>query len=266
MSRRIAGVAAAAGLLLAGCSSSPSAPAQSDGASAGAGSTPGSVPGSITVFAAASLQRTFTALGKSFEAAHPGTKVTLSFGGSSDLATQIDADAPGDVFASASTKTMATVVRAGHATNPGNFARNDMEIATPAGNPDKIASLADLARSGVKVVLCQAKVPCGDTAVAIFAKAGIKVTPVTYEKDVKSTLAKIASGEVDAGLVYVTDVLAAGSKVSGVQIPDASNLTTDYPIAVLRQSKHIATAQAFVDYIHSGDALAVLAAAGFMSP
>jgi molybdate transport system substrate-binding protein len=259
---------AAVGLALAGCSSSKSS-SNSPGTTGGgtSSSSASAVTGTITVFAASSLTGTFTTLGKNFEAAHPGTKVVFSFGGSSDLATSIDASAPGDVFASASTKTMTTVVSAGHTSaDPKNFAKNDMEIATVPGNPKGITTLTDLTKPGIKVAICQPKVPCGDAATALFAAAKVDVKPVTLEKDVKTTLTKVTSKEVDAAIVYVTDVKAAGSSVQGVEIPAASNYVTTYPIAPLTQSKNTATAQAFVDYVLSTDGQAVMAAAGFMSP
>src|ERR1700680_3714356 len=200
-----AGVVACA---LAGCSSS--------GSSGSGGSTPSASPssspsasalsGSITVFAASSLTGSFTQLATQFEAANPGVKVTFSFGASSTLATQIIAGAPADVFASASTKNMQQVVTAGDASGPSDFAKNVMEGAVPPSNPAKVTSVTDLAKSSVKVALCQPLVPCGTTAATVFKNAKITVKPVTLEPDVKSVLAKVALGDVDAGVVYVADV------------------------------------------------------------
>jgi molybdate transport system substrate-binding protein len=255
---------AIAGLGLAGCSSSKD-PAGSDTVTS-ASATADPVTGDITVFAAASLQGTFTDIGQQFEGAHKGTKVTFSFGGSSDLATSIDNDAPGDVFASASTKTMATVVAANHAADAVDIAQNVMEIVTPFGNPKKITSVADLAKSDVKVVICKVGVPCGDAATAVFKTANVTVTPVSLEADVKSTLAKVQSDEADAGIVYVTDVKAAGAKVTGVAIPGAQNFTTKYPMAVLKQTKNPVTARAFLDYVKGSAGQSVLSAAGFLRP
>jgi molybdate transport system substrate-binding protein len=245
--------------LLAGCggsSDSSASPASAAPASAApAASTPSSVTGQITVLAASSLQE-----------AHPGTKVVFSFGPSSGLAEQIGQGAPADVFASASTTNMDTVVSAGAAASPTNFASNTMEIAVPPKNPAHIATVTDLARKGVKVALCQAAVPCGATALKVFDNAKIKVTPVTQEVDVKSTLSKVTLDEVDAGVVYVTDVRAAGSAVKGIEIPANVNASTTYPIAPLTGSKNKATAQAFVDYVLSPEGLAALTAAGFSAP
>ena len=222
--------------------------------------------GSITVLAAASLTEAFTRIGTAFEQANRGTTVIFSFGPSSGLAQQITQGAPADVFASASTKTMDVVTAAGDAAPPMTFATNDMQIAVPPSNPARITGLRDLTRDGVKVALCQVKVPCGTVAAKVFANAKLKVTPVTEEADVKSVLAKVQLGEVDAGVVYGTDVQAAGTKVRGIAIPKGVNASTAYPIAVLEASTNAATAQAFVDYVLSPAGRSVLDAAGFSSP
>ena len=220
----------------------------------------------IRVFAAASLTGSFTALGKTFESENPGTKVEFNFGPSSGLAEQISSGAPADVFASASPSNMDTVVQAGDAKDPVDFASNSMEIAVPPANPGRISTFADLAKGGVKVALCQAQVPCGKTAAAAIAKAGLTVRPATEEVDVKSVLTKVTLGEVDAGVVYVTDVQAAGDKVTGIQIPASQNASTTYPIATLTGSGSAATAADFVDLVTSEQGLAVLEKAGFEKP
>jgi molybdate transport system substrate-binding protein len=220
----------------------------------------------IRVFAAASLTESFTALGKQFEKDNPGTKVEFSFGPSTGLAEQIGSDAPADVFASASPSNMDTVVQTGDAKDPKDFATNSMEIATPPDNPGKVESLADHAKPGVKVAVCQAQVPCGKVATEVFSKAGVTVKPATEEVDVKSVLTKVTLGEVDAGMVYVTDVQAAGDKVKGVQIPEAQNATTSYPIATLTSSQHQKQASEFVDLVLSDTGTQVLEKAGFESP
>jgi molybdate transport system substrate-binding protein len=262
--RRLA-VATLIAALLAACGG-PSIGNSAGSAASPPGSAGSAVTGQITVFAAASLKVAFTTLGKQFEAAHPGTDVVFSFGASSTLAQQIDQGAPADVFASASTKNMDQVVSGGAAASPSSFAENVMEIAVPPANPAHVATVADLARKDVKVALCQAAVPCGATALEVFHSAGVTVTPVTQEADVKATLSKVELGEVDAGVVYVTDVRAAGSKVEGVEIPAAINASTTYPIAALTASNNAVTAQAFVDYVLSADGRAVLTAAGFAQP
>ncbi|HET7902177.1 MAG TPA: molybdate ABC transporter substrate-binding protein [Candidatus Nanopelagicales bacterium] len=258
----LSAVVAATALTLAACGSS-------SGSSTSTSSSPSSsssVTGSITVFAASSLKESFTAIGKAFEAANPGTSVTFDFGASSTLATQITQGAPADVFASASTKTMTTVTDAGDAGDPTTFAVNTMEIATP--NPQKVpvAALADLASASVKTVVCQKDVPCGAAAATLFAQNKLTVAPVSEEVDVKSVLAKVELGEADAGIVYVTDVKAAGDKVVGVQIPNDQNVTTTYPIATIKASTNPVTAAAFMAYVLSVEGQKVLADAGFAAP
>jgi molybdate transport system substrate-binding protein len=242
-------VIVAAAIAVGGCS--PTAASRSD---------------SISVYAAASLTETFTVLADRFEKAHPGSRVVLNFGSSSTLATSIVNGAPADVFASASPKNMQAVLTSGEAKAAATFGRNSMEIVAARGNPAHIATVADLARSSVKVALCDPLAPCGAVAATVLRNAHVTVKPVSLDADVKSTLAKVELGEVDAGLVYVTDVRAAGSKVVGVPIPDALNASTDYLIAALTHAKNPQVAQAFVTYLKSADAQAVLAAAGFDRP
>ena len=262
-------VVALAAAAVAGCSSSssPSTPSGSTSSpAAAAGSSSAGQTGTITVFAAASLKETFTELGKQFEAAHPGDTVKFSFGASSALATQINSGAPADVFASASPKNMNQVVTAGNASNPQDFAKNVMEVAVPPSNPAKVTSVNDLAKSSVKTALCQPQVPCGVVAAEVFKNAKITVKPVTLQPDVKSVLTQVELGNVDAGVVYVTDVQAAGAKVKGVTIPADVNASTLYPIAVLTHSKEPSIAQAFVAYVLSPTGEQVLKAAGFAQP
>ena len=260
-------IAAVAAVAVAGCSSSTttSAPAASSSPAA-APSSPAAATGTITVFAASSLKETFTQLGQQFEAAHPGDTVKFSFGASSTLATQITDGAPADVFASAAPKNMETVVTAGDASNPQDFAKNTAEIAVPPSNPASVTSVSDLAKSSVKVALCEPKVPCGVVAAEVFKNAGITVKPVTLQPDVKSVLTQVELGNVDAGVVYVTDVKAAGSKVKGIIIPASQNASTVYPIAAITSSKEMSIAQAFVAYVLSPEGQQVLAAAGFEKP
>ena len=226
----------------------------------------GAVTGTVTVLAAASLTESFTALARRFEADHPGTKVVLSFGPSSGLAQQVLQGAPADVFASASPKNMQQVVDARAARPPRDFARNVLEIAVPASNPGPVTSLTDLGRRTVTVALCQPQVPCGVVAAQVLRKAGVAVRPVTQEADVKAVLSKVSLGEVDAGLVYATDVRAAGARVRGVPIPAQLNASTTYPIAALAAAPNPAGAQAFVDLVLSDAGRAALADAGFQAP
>lgn len=228
-----------------------------------------SVTGDLDVSAAASLREAFGSLANQFRSLHPGVRVRLNFGPSSGLARQITAGSPTDVFASASVKDMDTVVRAGVANHPVVFVRNEMEIAVPAANPGRVTGIADLGRADLKVALCQPQVPCGAAAAQTFGRAGVRVRPVTLEDDVKSVLGKVELGEVDAGIVYLTDVRAAGhstTAVRGVTIPAAHNASTSYPIADLTTSRNTAAAQAFVAYVLSDTGRAVLTQMGFGPP
>ncbi|MEV4497429.1 molybdate ABC transporter substrate-binding protein [Micromonospora arborensis] len=234
-------------------------------ASGGAGD--GRVTGAVTVFAAASLTESFTRIGKDFEAANPGSTVTLNFAGSSALANQINQGAPADVFASAARANMTTVTEAGNADGaPSVFARNQLVIAVPRGNPRQVTGLADLSRPGVKVALCANQVPCGAAARTALDSAGVALTPVTLEQDVKGALAKVKLGEVDAALVYRTDARAAHADVTGVEFPESARAVNDYPILALKDAPNPTGARAFVAYVRSAPAQAVLAEAGFQTP
>ncbi len=228
-----------------------------------------SVRGGITVLAAASLTDSFKALAAGFETSHPGTKVTLSLASSSSLATQINQGAPADVFAAADTSSMDKVAGPGGAgvLEPARpFATNTLRIVVAKGNPKGIASLADLAKPGVAYVTASPSVPIGAYAQQALRKAGVTVTPKSLEADVKAVVAKVVLGEADAGIVYATDVLAAGDKAQGVTIPDAQNVVAIYPIAVVSATKNPVTAQAFVDFVTGPAGQGVLTAAGFSRP
>ncbi|WP_144123877.1 molybdate ABC transporter substrate-binding protein [Catellatospora sichuanensis] len=251
----LAGLALAAAVSVTACG----------GGQAPAGS--GGVSGEVTVFAAASLTEAFTKIGKDFEAAHPGTKVTFNFAGSSALATQITQGAPADVFAAASPATVKTVVDAGDAAGtPVVFVRNQLVIAVPKGNPKGIATLGNLSRDDLKVAVCAEQVPCGAAAKKALDAAGVEVTPVTLEQDVKAALSKVKLGEVDAALVYRTDAKAAAADVDGVEFPESAGAINDYPVVALKDAPNKAGAEAFLAYLQSSPAKAVLTAAGFQTP
>lgn len=255
--RRLAGMIAVATIgLVAGCGSNGPAPTSGSGG----------LRGSITVFAAASLTGSFQQLGRQFEAAHPGTRVTFSFGSSSTLAQQIDQGAPADVFASAAEVNMNQVVTAGDIAASSTFASNTAEIAVAPDEASRITSITDLGKPGVSVALCQVQVPCGALAQKVLGNAHVDVSPKTRGLDVKSTLQYVTTGQVDAAIVYVTDVQAAGASVVGVPVPTADNAKTEYPIGVVSASSHRALAQAFVAYVESAAGRSVLAAAGFGGP
>ena len=207
MKRVLAWVAAAAGLMLIATSCGTSTPTSSQ-------SAPSTPTQTLIVFAAASLKSTFTSIGDAFEAAHPGTTVTFSFAGSSDLVTQIQGGAPVDVFASADTKNMDKLTKDNLVDGtPVNFASNTLEIAVPPDNPAKVDSLQDLANPDVKVVVCAPEVPCGSATQTVEKASGVDILPVSEESSVTDVLNKVISGEADAGMVYVTDVKGAGDKV-----------------------------------------------------
>jgi molybdate transport system substrate-binding protein len=253
-------LAAALVILLSACSSAtqPAAPGpRADGSSGN---------GTITVLAAASLTEAFTRLGKDFEARHAGSTVTFSFGSSATLATQIVQGAPADVFAAASSATMKTATASGAANPPTNFVSNTLRIAVPKGNPHKITGLEDFADKSKRIALCAPQVPCGAAAVKVFAVAKIVPKPDTLEQDVKAALQKVASDEVDAALVYETDVIAAGEQVDGIEFAEAQEAVNTYPIATLKNSRNPALAESFVDYVLSSQGQAVLAEAGFAKP
>ena len=253
--RRVAAGALVAASLLAGCGATSTAP------SAGASGPPS---GTVTVYAAASLQKTFTQLGQDAEAAHPGLKVVFVFAGSSTLVTQLASGASGDVLATADQKTMTAAqdksLLAGAARV---FATNHLVIATEPGNPQHITSLKDLTRSGLKVVVCAAQVPCGAATQKVTAAAGVTLAPASEEDSVTSVLGKVTSGEADAGLVYTTDASAAGDKVTVVTFPESKAVTNTYPIAMLTGAPNATGAQAFVDEVLSSHGQQVLKDAGF---
>jgi molybdate transport system substrate-binding protein len=248
-------IAPLAVLVLAACGGGPPESASS--------STPSNT---ITVAAAASLTEAFTQIGKEFEATKPGTTVIFSFGSSTTLATQIAEGAPVDVFAAANPATMKTVTDVGAAEPPTTFVSNVLQIAVPKGNPGGITGLKDFADRTKKVAICAPQVPCGTAAAKAFSAAKIKPAPDTLEPDAKATLQKVSSNEVDAALVYRTDVIAAKETVDGLEFSEARQAVNVYPIAVLKGSMSAAAAQQFVDYVLSADGQAVLRKAGFGKP
>ncbi len=263
MRRVVVALSAASLLTLAGCG------ADNDGADAAGSPSSASesaLSGTVVVLAAASLTETFEELADEFEAAHPDVTVELGFGPSSGLATQILQGAPADVFAAANTSTMQQVVDGGRASDPTIFVRNVLAIAVPPDNPVGIEGLADIADPAVVLALCAVEVPCGSAAQKVFDSAGLTVVPDTYEQDVRAVLTKVTLGEVDAGLVYRTDVAAAGDDVVGIDFPEADQAVNDYPIAALGEAPNPEAAQAFVDFILSAEAATVLEEAGFELP
>jgi len=262
---RMTAVFAAAGLLaaLAGCSGSG---APSEGQSA---DQTGSAPpaGELLVFAAASLSSTFTEIGERFEASHPGSAVEFNFAGSTDLVAQLQQGAPADVFASADASTMDRAASDDLLSGtPTVFATNTMMIAVPPDNPAGIAGFADLARPGVQVVVCAPEVPCGSATQRVEANTGVSLDPVSEESSVTDVLNKAATGEADAGVVYVTDVQGSAGRVMGIEIPADVNTVNSYPIAVLAGSAVPGLAQQFQAMVTGPEGRKVLADAGFGAP
>jgi len=234
------------------------------GSSSNSGGTKSGGDTTLTVFAAASLTQTFNTIGKEFEKAHPGVTVKFSYGGSSDLVEQIQNGAPADVFASADEPNMDKL--GSDATGRVDFASNTLEIAVPPDNPAGITNVGSLTRPGVKTVVCAAPVPCGSAEQQMEKKAGLTLKPVSEEQSVTDVLGKVESGEADAGIVYVTDVKGAGSKVKGVPIDKADQVVNTYPIASLKDSKNATVAKEFVDFVATGAGQQTLADDGFAKP
>ena len=227
----------------------------------------GSSDRTLTVLAASSLTEAFTELADRFEAEHPGIHVRLSFGPSTTLAQQVLAGAPADVLATADEPSMAPVVDAGlFAREPVLFATNTLVVVTPAGNPARVQRVQDLANPSVAVALCAPDVPCGVAARRLLAVNDVRLRPVTLEPDVKAVLTKVSLGEVDAGLVYVTDATAAGDAVDTVAIPYATRVVNRYPIGVLTDAPETRAAEAWVELLLSAQGRQVLARAGFGQP
>jgi molybdate transport system substrate-binding protein len=220
---------------------------------------------SITVAAASSLSGAFEAAKTEFEASHPGTSITLAFGSSSSLAQQILDGARIDVFASADNDTMQRVNRelAGRAST---FTTNTLEIMVEKGNPLGIATLSDLARPELVYITCAPEVPIGKYSAEVLTRAGVTVAPSSLEPDVKGIVTKITSGEADAGIVYSTDVVAAGDRASGVVIPMRQNVMASYPIARLYRARHNTTAAAWIDFINGAEGQTILTRFGFIAP
>ncbi|MGY5885528.1 molybdate ABC transporter substrate-binding protein [Modestobacter lacusdianchii] len=252
--RRLLGAALL--LVLAGCGTDAAgAPADDE------------VAGTLTVFAAASLTDVLTGLGEELESDHPGLEVQFNFAGSSALATQITQGAPADVFASANTGQMEVVTGAGLTEGaPSVFAGNVLEIAVPAGNPGGVTGLADFADPDLALAVCAPAVPCGTAAEQVFAAAGVDARPDTQEEDVRAALTKAQLGEVDAALVYATDVRSAGGAVEGIPFPEADQVVNEYPIATLAAAPNPVAARAFVDLVFSDEGRRALADAGFRTP
>jgi molybdate transport system substrate-binding protein len=258
LAARFAAVALA-GVLTAACGGDD--PSTSDGSR-----PPGDV-GDVTVFAAASLTAAFTEIGEAFIAEHPGADVTFSFAASSELVAQIGEGAPADVFASADLATMSTLTDAGgNGSEPVVFTTNRTEIIVAPGNPEGVTGVADLADDDLVVVLCSPEAPCGAYAARVIQSAGVDVTPRSLEQNPKAVVTKVTLGEADAGIVYVTDVIAAGDDAEGVEVPADMNVVAEYPIAVTADAPNARGAAAFVEFVTGEQGQGILASFGFVAP
>jgi molybdate transport system substrate-binding protein len=261
--RALVALSAAATIVLAACGESSS----DDPASSGSSSAGGELSGTLTVFAAASLTDVFGELGDQLMADNPGLEVQFNFAGSSALATQLTQGAPADVFASANQAQMTVVTDAGlQAEEPTVFTENVLEIAVPADNPGKVTGLADFANPDLTLAVCAPDVPCGAAATQVFEAAGITAVPDTEEEDVRAALTKVQLGEVDAALVYASDVQSAGSDVEGIEFPESEDAVNEYPICLLAEAPNPGAAQAFIDLVLSDEGQEALEAAGFRAP
>jgi molybdate transport system substrate-binding protein len=260
---RLLAVASVPALVVAACGDD-----DDDAGSSTTEATPeeSTLEGDITVFAAASLTDAFTELGTTFESENPDVSVEFNFGASSALREQILAGAPADVFASANTSNMDQVVDGGAASGPEDFVTNLLEIAVPAGNEAGITGLDDFANSDLLIGLCAEEAPCGEFGREALANAGVTPSIDTNEPDVRSLLTKVEAGDLDAGIVYVTDVMAAGDTVEGVEIPTEENVVASYPIAALTDAANRDTAGAFVEFVLSDEGEETLQSYGFGAP
>jgi molybdate transport system substrate-binding protein len=254
-------------LILLGALAALGVSACGDGGDSGAAATDPGVSGEVVVFAAASLTESFTELGEQFEAEYPEVRVTFSFASSAALVQQVDEGAPADVFASADAANMAKLTDAGATGGePEVFAQNALRIIVPPGNPRGITGLSDLAEPEVIWLTAAPEVPIGAYTARMLQKAGVSATPASYEENVKAIVTKVAAGEADAGIVYATDVTAAGTAGEGVEIPADQNLVADYPIATIEAAPNAEGATAFVDFVLSAAGQEVLASFGFSIP
>jgi molybdate transport system substrate-binding protein len=244
--------------LLAACGTSEA------GGGGGSSASQGKLGGTVTVFAAASLTDAFTELGDRLEEVNPALEVRFSFAGSSALARQIVQGAPADLFASANPEQMTVVIDAGlAAADPEVFTENVLEIVVPAGNPGGVTGIQDFADPDLVLAVCAPAVPCGAAADQVFAAAGVTPVPDTEEEDVRAGLTKVQLGEVDAALVYASDVRSAGSDVEGIPFPEAEKAVNEYPLCLLEDAPNPAAARAFADLVLSDVGRQALADAGF---
>ncbi len=271
-SRKLLAVAAVLALVAAACGDDDDGAATATTAAATATEAPATTarPASRATSPSSPPRRSpksFTEVGEAFTAANPEATATFSFDASSALVQQITEGAPADVFASADTANMDKLTDAGlNGSEPVIFATNLLTIIVAPGNPLGITGVADLTNTDIKTVICAPEVPCGNYANQIFTAAGVAVTPVSLEQNVRGVVTKVTAGEADAGIVYVTDVTAAGDAADMVEIPEDINVVAEYPIASVAASQNQEVDQAFIDFLTGPDGQAILAEYGFGAP
>lgn len=240
------------------------------------GPAPGEVRGTVTVFAAASLTDAFQEIGRAFEASNAGTRVVFNFGGTPTLRTQLEQGARADVFAAADLSQMELAERAGLVKSPRTFASNVLVVVTPRDNPGNVSALADLARPGLKLVVTNEEVPAGaytrqmlsnleaESTYGSAFRTRVLANVVSLESNVRQVVSKVELGEADAGVVYGSDVTAAlASRLHLIEVPTRFNVSAEYPIAILKESRNRATASAFVEFILSAQGQSILKSHGF---
>ena len=233
--------------------------------------TPTLAPVTLNIFAAASLTKSFNLIEANFTKLHPNVTFKADYDSSSVLEQQLASGAPADIFASADTANMQKATTAGLVTSSQIFAHNRLVVILPASNPGHISTLKDLAKSGVKIDVAAATVPVGKYALQVLAKmakspdygpiyaAAVLKNVVSKEENDAAIVQKVQLGEVDAGIVYVSDINpATASQFTSITIPDTFNVVANYPIAVLKNSAQSSEAQSFVQYVLSAAGQAVL--------
>lgn len=245
-------------LLVVGCAITSCSSSQSGGSS------------ELNIHVAASLRGVFTALGEEFEAQFPDVTLKFNFAGSSTLLTQIEQGAPADVVVMADAANVDKLVASGDVrkSDVRDLAYNELAILVERGNPLMIDSLNDLPREDVRVVLCDEAQPCGRYAEQMFATARIVVEPASREANAAAVVSRIANGEADAGIAYLTDGLAPDDNVEAVRIPASVNVTARYPIAPVADpsSRNAAAVAAFLEMARGSVGDRLLADAGFTLP
>lgn len=267
-----------AGFAIAACGGRPVATAGPTAAPVTAGPATSTPRIELQILAAASLKGALDQAQVAFEAAYPGTKLTISTDSSAALETQIEQGAPADVFLSADSSNPKKLVDAGLAAGAAvTFAKNKLTIIVPTDNPAGIAVPADLAKPNVKLIAAGDEVPISRYAKLLIDnlaakspnpdafKAVVATNTATKVENVTAIVAQIELGQGDAGIVYVTDA-AASSKVKTIDVPADVNVPATYAGVVVKASANVAAAQAFLSWFAGPDGQAILATLGFLPP